>query len=134
MPIFIDTNIFLRYLTGDDKRKYEQCRTLFQRAVEKKVELLTSTMVISELIWTLGSFYKVPKNEIIEKVSIIINIPNLKIPGKNLITETLSLYSQENIDYIDAYNAMFMKNNDCCEIFSYDRHFDRLDGIKRIEP
>jgi predicted nucleic acid-binding protein len=131
---FIDTNIFLRYLTGDDPRKFERCRELFKRALEKKILLLTSDMVIAEIIWTLHSFYKVPKEEIIEKVTIIINTPNLKIPNKKLIFEVLALFGQKNIDYIDAYNAVFLKNNGCSEIYSYDRDFDRLEDIKRIEP
>ena len=133
-PIFIDTNILLSYLTGDDPEKYEKCRGLFKRALEKKIVLLTSDMVIAELIWTLGSFYKVPKEEIIEKITIIINTPNLKIPNKKLISDTLILFSQKNIDYIDAYNAVFMKHNSCAQIFSYDKDFDRIEDIKRMEP
>jgi len=133
-PIFIDTNILLRYLTGDDPEKFERCKDLFKQALEKKIILLTSDMVIAELIWTLDSFYKVPKDEIIEKVTIIVNTPNLKIPNKKLLSEVLVLFSQENIDYIDAYNAVFMKSNSCAQIFSYDKDFDRIENIKRMEP
>jgi len=133
-PIFIDTNILLRYLTADDPGKFERCKDLFKRALEKKIVLLTSDMVIAELIRTLNSFYSVPKDEIIEKVTIIVNTPNLKIPDKKLISEVLVLFSQENIDYIDAYNAVFMKNNGCAQIFSYDKDFDRIENIERMEP
>jgi predicted nucleic acid-binding protein len=35
-PIFIDTNILIRYLTGDDLGKFEKCKDLFKRALEKK--------------------------------------------------------------------------------------------------
>jgi predicted nucleic acid-binding protein len=132
--IFIDTNILLRYLTADDPEKFKRCKNLFKQALEKKIILLTSDMVIAELIWTLDSFYKVPKDEIIEKVTIIVNTPNLKIPNKKLLSEVLVLFSQENIDYIDAYNAVFMKNNSCAQIFSYDKDFDRIENIKRMEP
>ncbi|UCH97946.1 MAG: PIN domain-containing protein [Candidatus Aminicenantes bacterium] len=133
-PIFIDTNILLRYLTGDDPIKYERCRDLFKRVLEKKILLLTSDMVIAELIWTLHSFYNVSKEEIIEKVTIMINTPNLKILNKKLLSEALVLFSQENIDYIDAYNAVFMKNKGCTQIFSYDKDFDCIEDIKRMEP
>lgn len=133
-PKFVDTNIFLRYLTGDDPEKFERCKNLFKRALEKKVVLLTSGMVIAELVWTLSSFYNVPKDEIIEKVSVIINTSNLKIPDKKLISETLTLYSEKNIDFIDAYNSAFMGDNNCDQIFSYDKDFDRIEDIKRLEP
>jgi predicted nucleic acid-binding protein len=132
--IFVDTNLFLRYLTKDDPAKYDRCRELFKKTVEGKVFLFTSEMVIAELIWTLLSYYKVPKAEVIEKVSIIISTPNLHLPDKAIIADSLILYSQKNIDFIDAYNALFMKFHGLGKIYSYDEDFDAIEGIEREEP
>ncbi len=132
--VFVDTNIFLRYLTADNIAKYERCRELFKSAVEGRISLLTSDMVIAELIWTLQSYYKVPKNEVVEKLSIIVSTPNLNIPNSDIIAEALAVYSRKNIHYIDAYNAVFMKYHNTSEIYSYDSDFDSIGGIERIEP
>ena len=132
--IFVDTNVFLRYLTGDDRLRYGRCRELFEKAVRGEVSLFTSEMVIAELVWTLQSFYKVPKAEVIEKVLIILNTPNLHIPDKDLIAEALLVYGRKKIDYIDAYNAAFMRQHRSSEIFSYDTDFDLMDGVNRTEP
>lgn len=131
---FIDTNIFLRYLTGDDPVKYEKCREIFKRALEGKADLATSGIVIAELVWTLLSYYKVPKADVIEKVSIIVSTENLHIPDKDIIADALVLYSRKNIDYINAYNAVFMRYHGFKEIYSYDEDFDLIEGIKREEP
>ncbi len=131
---FIDTNIFLRYLTKDDSSRYDKCREIFKKAVEGKVELATSGIVIAELIWTLLSYYKAPKADVIEKISIIVNTENLYISDKDIITDALVLYGRKNIDYIDAYNAVFMKYHDLNEIYSYDEDFDQMESIKREEP
>ena len=131
---FIDTNIFLRYLTKDDPSKYDKCREIFKKAIEDKIELATSGIVIAELIWTLLSYYKVPKADVVEKISIIISTKNLYIPDKDIIADALLLYSRKNIDYIDAYNAVFMKYNDLREIYSYDEDFDLIGDIVRVEP
>jgi predicted nucleic acid-binding protein len=131
---FIDTNIFLRYLIKDDTSKYDKCREIFKKAVEGKVELATSGIVIAELIWTLLSYYKVQKADVIEKISIIVSTDNLYIPDKDIITDALFLYSRKNIDYIDAYNAVFMKRHGFDEIYSYDKDFDVVENIKRTEP
>lgn len=132
--IFIDTNIFLRYLTKDDPTKYERCRVVFKSALEDKIDIATSAIVIAELIWTLLSFYKVPKADVIEKIAIIISTENLYIPEKDVIADALVLYSRRNIDYIDAYNAVFMKYHGLREIYSYDEDFDEVEGVKRVEP
>ena len=131
---FIDTNIFLRYLTKDDPSKYDKCREIFKKAVEGKIELATSGIVIAELIWTLLSYYKAPKVDVIEKISIIVSTENLQIPDKNIITDALVLYGRKNIDYIDAYNAVFMRYHGFDEIYSYDEDFDVVEDIKREEP
>jgi len=131
---FIDTNIFLRYLTKDDPSRYDKCREIFKNATEGKIALATSGMVIAELIWTLFSYYKVAKADIVEKVSIIVSTENLYIPDKDIIADALVLYSRKNIDYIEAYNAIFMRYHGVDEIYSYDKDFDAIEGIKRSEP
>jgi predicted nucleic acid-binding protein len=131
---FIDTNIFLRYLTKDDPSKYERCREMFKRALEGDIAISTSGMVIAELVWTLLSYYKVPKAEVVEKISVILGTPNLFIPDKNVLIDALILYARRNIDFIDAYNAVFMRYQGLHEIYSYDEDFEAVEGIERKEP
>lgn len=92
-----------------------------------------SGIVIAELIWTLLSYYKVQKADVTEKISIVVSTDNLYIPDKDVIIDALVLYGRKNIDYIDAYNAVFMKRYGFEEIYSYDEDFDAVEGIKRVE-
>ena len=131
---FVDTNIFLRYLTRDNPRKYEKCREMFKKAVKGEIAITTSGMVIAELVWTLLSYYKVPKAEVIEKVSVIVGTKNLSIPEKHMVADALVLYARKNIDFIDAYNAVFMRYHGLREIFSYDEDFELMEDIQRREP
>ncbi len=131
---FIDTNIFLRYLTKDDPLKYDKCKRIFKKTIEGKLDLVTSGMVIAELVWTLLSHYKVPKADVIEKISIIVSTKNLFIPEKDIIADALVLYGRKNIDYIDAYNAVFMKYHGLNKVYSYDTDLDAIENINREEP
>jgi len=131
---FIDTNVFLRYLAKDDLAKYERCREMFKKALEGEIAVSTSGMVIAELIWTLLSYYKVPKAEVIEKVSVIVGTENLFIPDKDVLADALVLYAMKNIDFIDAYNAVFMKYHGLHEIYSYDEDFETIEDIEGKEP
>jgi predicted nucleic acid-binding protein len=131
---FVDTNVFLRYLTKDDLSKYERCREMFKKALGGEIAIATSWMVIAELIWTLLSYYKVPKAEVIEKVSVILGTENLFIPDKDVLADALVLYARRNIDFIDAYNAVFMKYKGLREIYSYDEDFETIGDIERKEP
>jgi predicted nucleic acid-binding protein len=131
---FVDTNVFLRYLTKDDPAKYERCRAMFKKALEGDIGISTSGMVIAELIWTLLSYYNVQKAEVVEKVSVILGTENLFIPDKDILADALVLYARKNIDFIDAYNAVFMKNHGLREIYSYDEDFEMIEDVHRQEP
>ena len=54
----VETNIFLRFLTGDDPSKTLACQDFFERAERKAVDLYTNELVLAELAWTLRSFYR----------------------------------------------------------------------------
>jgi predicted nucleic-acid-binding protein len=56
----------------------------------------------------------------------ILNTPNLICPHKDLILEALALYSEVNIDYIDAYNALVLKDKNMEILYSYDKHYDKI--------
>ncbi len=131
---FVDTNVFLRYLSKDDPSKYERCREMFKRVLDGEITILTSGMVIAELIWTLLSYYKVPKAEVIEKVSVILGTENLVVPDKDVLADTLVLYARKDIDFINAYNAVFMKYQGLREIYSYDEDFETIEDLERKEP
>ncbi len=131
---FLDTNIFIRFLTDDVPEKADACEKIFKKAVEKEETLFTTDLVIAEIVWVLESFYELPKKEVQDKVEKILNTPNLICPHKDLILSALVLYSEKNIDYIDACNSLILKEKGIEELYSYDKHYDRIDWLTRLEP
>jgi len=131
---FIDTNIFLRFLTDDDPAIAKRCEDMFKLALKKNEPLYTTDTVIVELVWVLESYYGLSKQAIREKIEKILNTPNLQCPHKDLLFECISLYTIKNIDFVDAYNALIMREKDIKIVYSYDTHFDRISWIKKIEP
>ncbi len=67
----------------------------------------------------------------VEKILIT---PFLVCAQKDRILNALTLYGDKNIDYIDAYIASVLKEQGIKEAYSYDRHFDKMEWINRIEP
>ncbi|OIN96232.1 hypothetical protein AUJ66_06935 [Candidatus Desantisbacteria bacterium CG1_02_38_46] len=130
----VDANVILRYLTEDDKKKADACEKLLERAVDGKEKLFISDMVIAEIIWVLEKIYKYEKDAIRFRIEKILNTPNLIFQNKNLLEESISLYEEANIDFIDAYHIILMRENNIEEIYSYDTDFDRVPQIKRKEP
>jgi len=89
--VFVDTNVFLRFLTNDDAVKAARAGRLFRDAVNGRVSLRTSPLVIAEIVWTLDSFYSLAKPEVAEKVEKILNTPNLECDESARILQALDL-------------------------------------------
>ena len=70
MRAFVDTNLFLRYLLNDIPQQADAVEEILREAAEGKVEPWTNPMVIAEIVWTLQSYYELPRDEIRDKVSI----------------------------------------------------------------
>jgi len=131
---FVDTNIFLRFLANDDQEKANACEKLFRKAVNGEEFLFTSDLVVAEIVWVLESYYELDKSNVREKLEKILNTPNLDCPNREIIISALAIYDEKNIDFIDAYNAYVLKSKEIDEVYSYDKHFDRIGWMKRVEP
>ncbi|MCW3489940.1 PIN domain-containing protein [Dethiobacter alkaliphilus] len=134
--MFVDTNVFLRFLTKDDPEKAEACMRLFKRAQNGDLVLYTSEMVIAELVWVLQSpkTYNLSPAQIRNILLPLLSLDNLLYNNKNIYPEIFDCFVDFDVDFIDAYHAVIIKKQSIQEICSYDRHFDKIPGIKRKEP
>ena len=131
---FIDTNIIIRFLTDDVPEKADACEEVFKREARKEERVFITDLVVAEIVWVLESVYGLSKKEIQDKVEKILNTPNLFCLHKDIILGALILYAEKDIDFIDAYNALILKEKGIKELYSYDRHYDQIEWLTRLEP
>ena len=134
--LFVDTNVFLRYLTDDIPERASAAEALFKGAANGEVRLLTTSMVIAEVVWVLESFYHLGKTEVAERALAIVLMDGLTLDEVDLLTDALTVYETANIDFIDAYNACWMKQRRLSRVATFDEnHFARVDwvAIERLE-
>ncbi len=132
---FVDTNVFLRFLTNDDPAKARRAERLFKKAIAGDVSLETSLLVIAEIVWTLESFYKLAKPDIADKIEKILNTKNLKVQAADTVLQALDLYTTENVDFIDAYHGIMLRETGVKRVLTYDqKHFGRMDWLSISEP
>ncbi|MXW35930.1 MAG: type II toxin-antitoxin system VapC family toxin [Chloroflexi bacterium] len=135
---FLDTNVIIRYLTGDDEAKAEACYELFQRVQRGEEELFTSEAVVAEVTFVLSSRrgpYGLTHDEVRSRLLPILSLRGLHLPQKNVCLGALDLYGASPfLDFEDALAVAHLERQGLTEIVSYDRDFDRVPGIERIEP
>ncbi|MDH5769093.1 MAG: PIN domain-containing protein, partial [Nitrospirota bacterium] len=69
--VVIDTNLLVRYLTGDDPRKAKAVDNLLSKAEKGELKIFIPSIVIAELVWVLESFYQMHSSEIAELVEAV---------------------------------------------------------------
>lgn len=131
---FLDTNILLRHLLQDQPSQSPSA-TRYLAAIEAgQAKARLAHTVVFETVFTLQRQYGVPRADIRDKLLPLIDLSGIVLPGKRRLREVFDLYVTYNISFADAYHAVLMKHLKLNEIVSYDRGFDRIPGIRRVEP
>lgn len=133
--VFADTNLFLRYLTNDVPVQADAVEELLRQAAAHELILVTNSLVIAEIVWTLESFYKLSRPAIQEKVLAILNTPGIQVIDDDLVLQGIAGYVEKNVDFIDAYNGAWLLKHGMTAACTFDQaHFARLPGVTVIVP
>ena len=133
---FLDSNILLRHLTGDDPQRGRACFAVIQALEQGMLSVWTSDLVIAEVVFVLSNknTYNLGRERIRDLLLPLIGLPGLKLPHKRLYRRVFDLYVTLPIDYNEASHVALMEQRGTTEGLSYDQHFDRVEGLKRQEP
>ncbi|MFA6293398.1 MAG: PIN domain-containing protein [Victivallales bacterium] len=129
--IYVDANVFLRFVLWDPPELAGEAEKFFRNSIEGREKLVTSDLVIAEIVWTLESFYEKSKSQIAEFVQGILSTPNLTVENADLVAVAVKIYEEKNVDFIDAYSYAYMKKHKISGIKTFDRkHFKRFPDIE----
>lgn len=133
--LFVDANVFLRYLTDDDRGKADRVAAVLSRAAKGDVRLVTTELVLAEVVWVLESSYDLKNREIVPLIRGILATPGIEAVNGDLVGRALDIYQAGNVDFVDGYIAAVMEERGITEILSFDRkHMARIGTITRREP
>ena len=132
--LFLDTNIFLRHLRGDHPDFSPRATALLQRIEQGSLKVRTADTVIFETVFTLERVYKKSKEAIRNAFLPLIELPGIILPGKRRVRRVFAYYIEKNISFADAYHAVLTESFGLEQIVSFDRDFNRISSITRVEP
>lgn len=130
---FLDANLIM-YSIGTSHPLKAPCNSVLERIKSGNISSVTNTEVLQEI---LHRYFSIGKPEIAEiaytsTIHICTSVYPVTIAKTN---RALSLMKDiPAITARDAIHAATMINNGIQKIISTDIHFDRISGIKRIDP
>jgi predicted nucleic acid-binding protein len=136
VSVFVDANIFIRLLTEDDPQKAARSLALFQRAQRGELDLVTSESVVAEVAYVLSSrtTYRIARATVAAALGPLLTDPGIQVEHKASILQALELWKDSNLDFTDCLSVEHVRRASLDGIYSYDRDFDRVPGIRRLEP
>ncbi|MBS3742354.1 MAG: PIN domain-containing protein [Candidatus Cloacimonetes bacterium] len=116
----VDADIILRYLLKD----IEELHTKAVQIIDNK-QIHIPFEVIAEVFYVFEKIYEVPRSEIKEALSTLLNYPNISTLNINILNEALKIYEKQKIDFVDSllvsYNHI-QKDT----IYSFDKKLNKL--------
>ncbi len=134
--LLLDTNILIRFIAGDDPDHSPRTLDFFDRLNSGEVRALLLDGVIVEATQVLSSkrYFAGSRATIVNALQVIIGLYGLNVQNREVHRAALQVYATSKLDYVDCLLIALVQLGEADEILSFDRDFDRVDGITRVEP
>lgn len=131
--VFLETSVFIRYFTADDKKKFKDCVHLLE-IIEKggKIRPYVSNIVILEILFVLTRVYKFSKKEVLEGIQKILDLRNLTLIEKTNTREAIETFQRLNIKFPDCLIATQVPRSS--KIVTYDEDFSKIKNLSVFLP
>jgi len=132
VKVFLDSNIPM-YVAGGEHPNRGPARRLLERAGAGEIEVCTSTEVLQEILYRYAALCRLDLAEKVYDffVALVPEVFDVTLADTDLAKGIL--VSSAGISARDAVHAAVMMNRGVDSIATFDRGFDRIGSIQRIE-
>lgn len=133
--VFVDTNVLLRFLLGDHENHSPRAHAFFESARDGSSQLWCSSTVVFEVVFILERNLKKTRSEVGAAVSMLVRSPMIRIQDSDGIYAAAQLYVKHpQLSFADCFHAALALESASRTIATFDKEFDRVEGLIRIEP
>lgn len=125
----IDTNVLVRFLVRDDEAQFEKARKLIKREIAAGRRVFVNQLVLMESEWVLRSRYVVPKNQIIEAISGLLDAADIQFEDEPSIEEALFMWKDTAAEFADCLIGAKNRRLGCRATVSFDVKASKLPGF-----
>lgn len=132
MKLFLDTNIFIRYLVPENQTIYAECTKLITLIQKGTIIPYVTNVVFQEILYVLTKQYKFTKKEVVIDIFKLFKLRNLILIEKTNTPQAILLYRDRNIKYADCLIATQIPKG--VTLCTYDTEFKHLPSLSVATP
>lgn len=124
----IDTNVLVRFFTGTPPDLAERARSLVAQADAGKLQLEILPLIVAETVYTLESFYEMPKQDVCEKLLAFLRSRGIAAREPEIVLDALERYRTMSVHFADAYLAATAASSKMT-VYSFDKDFAKFKDV-----
>ena len=109
---------------------------MFERAQSGEIDLMTSEAIVAETIYVLTSdrLYGASRETVATSLLSLLSMHSLHLDHKDIILAALQRFAASRFSFADCLCIEHARQRTAGMVFTYDRGFDRVLDIRRLEP
>ncbi len=136
---FLDANVFVyayykprKQLTEKEHQMKQHAKTIISNVSKGKEDIMITVVHVSEVANILK--HGMPQDQLTTIIRGLFMLDNVKIIDvtKDAYFAATELGEDLKLEPNDALAVDVMRQNDIAEIYSFDEHFNQIDGITRL--
>ena len=113
--VAVDTNVIVRFLTGDDPEQFRQSVQTFQTH-----QIFIPDTVILETEWVLRWAYEFEPPQIVAAFKKLLGLPSVHVKSITLISLAIE-WHEKGLDFADAFHLA--QSQHCTQMLTFDKEF-----------
>ena len=102
-PVWVDTNVLLRFLTNAPEEQARRALDLMRRAAGGEITLVVPVVVIAEIAWVMRSLYGHPASKVADALRLLVLADGVAVENDDVVLDALDLLAGRSVDFADAY-------------------------------
>ena len=131
--VFVDTNIFI-YASGDSHPHKDPAKHILEKIACNQIKAVINTEVLQEILYRYGAIKDHKRGFMVFDACIQIIPLILPVMKQDVLKAREILERYPSVQARDAIHAGVMLNRGIKIIYSYDKHYDQIKEIERVEP
>ena len=131
--LLADTNVLVRFITGQPAGMAAKARRLIERADRGDFEVEVLPVIVAETVYTLESFYEMDRKAVAKSLSHFLRSRGIWPHEKERVLDALQRFHDQNVGFADAYLAAGGVETGQ-RVVSFDRDFEKFKDVTRYEP
>lgn len=133
--LFLDVNVPM-YAAGRDHGYREACIWVLGEIADGRIAAAIDTEIIQEILYRYGTLQEWEAAErmatsLLELVPVVLPVT---VSEARAAVALFAEYGPQGVAARDVLHAAVMQSHGLTRIISTDGHFDRIDGVDRLDP